>query len=76
MLLKRSSGFNLVKMMQSWPSQYAKSAKYPLNGEPQNDAVEMFGIRCRNCGFPIVDHRKVSDCPSCETTNFRPGIIK
>ena len=70
---QRQSGKERWKFKETYPSQYAKSTKYPSEGDvvgvPASE-LEPRAIKCAQCGLPIEDHALIAACPSCGSDNF------
>jgi hypothetical protein len=64
---------------ENYPTKYGTGRFTPLDRTPDATArtveAEIHGIRCAQCGFPIEDHREVSECPHCESTNILGNVF-
>ena len=63
-------------VMELYPSQYARTKRYPNSRETPEQArhgedAETHAIRCAQCGALIEDCRALAQCWLCESENFK-----
>jgi len=63
----REAGFKEV-----YPSEFGSvpARSLPVSANAAASEAEPCRIKCAQCGAPIPDYRKISDCWNCESDNF------